>query len=299
MPIDFDESEMQESEALDQFVEAIMPQQAPPQTARRVEVQEPAEASSYAKTMSEVERRLELAKYYRVLLDDQLFGDASPVARQVEEEVRGFVQTRLRVLLNIEGGEVKPVKFPFTDNEVLVLKSVAKTILNKDGAPKPQRATAVAPPPPAGETTILEPYRRPEAPKRPYIKRRTLEENPPPEVKRAQPERETPAPASTPQPAQKKKLAIGDVFKEGGRTYELVLVDGKPFPKDITKQASSTRNKPLPMPQGEAFTAAVTAKAAVEAQMVSQAVAASPSGALVNQALSQVRHQEDGIQLNQ
>lgn len=294
MPIDFDDSDLEDTSALDNFVESIVPQQRPAPAVQKKTEAQPVQAStsSLNKTMSEVEKRLELAKYYRLLLDDALFEGASAAARQVEEEIRGFVQERLRVLLNIEGGGTKSVEQQFSKEEALVLKAVAKNLLNRAGAPKVRKAPVEAPPPqpqPTPEPVTIVVREQPEAPKRPHIKRRKVDEPEQLEPVVSTHLKQESAPAS---------MEIGSTFVENGKKYEIVLKDGKPFPKDVTKQAVSSTRKPLPMPQGEAFTALSSARAATEAQLVSAGVAASTGGALVNLALQQVSHKEDGIQLN-
>src|SRR5262249_21609094 len=51
--------------------------------------------------LSEVERRLEIASHYRLLLQDRLFESTSLAARQVEAEVRAFVKERLEILVGM------------------------------------------------------------------------------------------------------------------------------------------------------------------------------------------------------
>ena len=98
--------------------------------------------------MTEVERRLEMAYYYRLLLNDSLFVDAnSEIAQVVESEIRQFVQERLEILLGIRVVQPKAVE-QFDRAEALVLKTLAKKLLTKaTEAPVEEPAAAAAPTP--------------------------------------------------------------------------------------------------------------------------------------------------------
>jgi hypothetical protein len=77
--------------------------------------------------MTEVDRRLDVASYYRQLLTDPLFEGGGSSAQVVEREVRQFVTERLQVLLAMKADNrpiATVVKSPFEQAEVLVLKSL-------------------------------------------------------------------------------------------------------------------------------------------------------------------------------
>lgn len=78
--------------------------------------------------MSEVEARLEVAQYYRLILNETLFEDPPnpAVAERVEEEVRGFIKTRMQALMGVSQAEKAPARI-FTDAEVQALRTIAQT----------------------------------------------------------------------------------------------------------------------------------------------------------------------------
>jgi len=100
--------------------------------------------------LSEVEKRLERAQYYNLILKDTLFDDDSESARVVEEELREFVRSRLGVLLGLkhEPRKEPPKPPPFDEDEIQALKAMAARVLKKPAilAPKPEPTRAAAPP---------------------------------------------------------------------------------------------------------------------------------------------------------
>lgn len=112
--------------------------------------------------MSEVEKRLELASYYKLLLNNPLFDIDNDAAQSVQQEIRDFIRSRLEVLVGLKQ-DVKVIQsaLPFDDKEVVALKSLAakvmgkpsllqevkKPTLNKVSVPaaQPQSKTAVTP----------------------------------------------------------------------------------------------------------------------------------------------------------
>lgn len=81
--------------------------------------------------MSEAERRFARAQYYQALLKEQLFqDDNSQTATEVVTEIRGFIRSRLAVLLGIQQ-ERSQVADVFSAEEVKALKQVAARVLKK------------------------------------------------------------------------------------------------------------------------------------------------------------------------
>lgn len=115
MPVDFDDEDIAD------VVEEV---NNPEAQVLPVEDPEP----NFEEQMSEVEARLEMAQYYRLLLQDTIFEDPpSPeVAARVEEEIRGFIRGRMQVLVGV--GEPQPAKQQkiFTDAEVQALRTIAQ-----------------------------------------------------------------------------------------------------------------------------------------------------------------------------
>ena len=76
--------------------------------------------------MTAVEKRLDVAKYYRLLLDNSLFSDDSEQAQQVDKEVRGFIRERLKILMGVQPDKtLAPPEETFTPLEVTILKQIA------------------------------------------------------------------------------------------------------------------------------------------------------------------------------
>jgi hypothetical protein len=111
------------------------------------------DASAY---MGEVDKRLEVATYYRELLKASLFAGGGSTARIVEREVRAFVRHRLEILLSIRG-ETARVEAQFTNEEVVALKGLVagstelqflvQKVREKDRAPEPKVEVRPAPAP--------------------------------------------------------------------------------------------------------------------------------------------------------
>jgi len=77
--------------------------------------------------MSEAERRLDVASYYRQLLRGSIFESNEPGARQVNAELAAFAEGRLQVLLGIRADHqpVAIVKPQFSDEEAVSLRKFA------------------------------------------------------------------------------------------------------------------------------------------------------------------------------
>ena len=84
----------------------------------------------------EVERRLEVAACYRLLLNESLFNDPSPTAKLVDDEIRGFIRSRLA---NLVGVGAPTTDSTFTAEEVQALKLLAQKAIPafKKELPKP------------------------------------------------------------------------------------------------------------------------------------------------------------------
>lgn len=96
--------------------------------------------------MSEIELRLQKSQYYRLVLNEWLFADDySEPAVEVMNELRNFITERLNVLLGLAP---ENQALQFTDQEVMALKRLAGTALQKFGAmvqSQPQRQQPQAP----------------------------------------------------------------------------------------------------------------------------------------------------------
>ena len=80
-------------------------------------------------TDDEIDRRLAMVEYYRVLRGGAFFEeDNSPAALAVTKEIQGFVAQRVKILLNL-GGAQPVVEAQFTELEAKVLKRIAQEAL--------------------------------------------------------------------------------------------------------------------------------------------------------------------------
>lgn len=197
--------------------------------------------------LSEVEKRLEIASYYRLLLNDHMFGDMTPAAVEVEKEVRSFIRGRLEVLLGIKQ-EVAPAKDVFTEAEINALKTVASKILRKPELAEPTKA---APPPAPSLRQVVTPTPKP-----------------PPALKKT---------VSTPKQAVRKSETVNAATKDvpkkqidepaqvSGRIKkrykQIVAPNGRTVEIDVTPQGTSPVSKPVPMPTGAQLTQLSTSQA--------------------------------------
>lgn len=150
------------------------------------------EAAQVDEQMSEVEAKLELARYYRMLLNGSLFTDVSSApARQVEKEVRDFVRQRLAVLMGVQQEPVKKPKITdlFDGEEVETIKMLIAKVRAKAGT------APAAPREPAPEPS-LQPKKVPAAPA-------LAKKTPPPAQVNARPPPQQPAPQTEPEPAER------------------------------------------------------------------------------------------------
>lgn len=178
--------------------------------------------------MSEVESRLEVAQYYKVLLNDDLFDNTSECAKTVQKEIRGFVKSRLEFLLGIKS-EVKATteqKVAFTLEEVTALKALASKVMGKPQLLEVKNQSA-----------------------KPSIKKA---EAPAPTVQTSRLKKTTQVLKN---PAPKKKPTVTlpddpDVFEENGRLYKRVMRSDGMWIKQPWKppvgQVKNSAAKPTP-----------------------------------------------------
>ena len=182
---------------------------------------------------SEAETRLEKAMLYRQWITGALFDGDSEAVREVTSEFQGFAQLQLRKLLGIEAEKQDVIiKSDFTEQETLILKTLANQILsNPKLTPKKPNMAVTAQVKPA----VVVPQPKPLPPKKPQLRTRKV----PQEIATQQPVVAQPAPkpavvapkhpvqqqkpqAKPTQPQAKKPVvrAQDEVFEENGRTYK-------------------------------------------------------------------------------
>ncbi len=235
------------------------------------ETAEAVEAAAEADGIAEMDARLEVISYYRVLLSQPLFETYSDAAHRVEADIRRFVKRQLEVALGqrpVETAPSKPVpvQLPFTKAEVEALKSLTSlsaddvTALKMLSAKVLERsastAKAPAPPPPPPQPPAL----------------RQVQADPAARVQVAPSRQKAPArsfvPTAPPSPLQPRGRVPGPGRGNGAppepvvrrQFREVETVDGTGTRKmDVTKQVMPPPEapQPLPMPQGPYFEAAM------------------------------------------
>lgn len=180
-------------------------------------VEEAVDETDGEPTLSEVERRLEIATYFKAAMKGGFFETNTEISLVVEKEIYNFCRSRLEVLLGISQPSVTETeviaKSPFTEDEAKVLKAVAAKLLSKTAEVK------AAPPP-------IEPQ----------VKKNRI-----------------PQKSVTTQPEVKQSKQAKPVAKKPSQTsrkkYKTVVNDrGEEVQMDVTPQPRMPGAKPMPSP---------------------------------------------------
>lgn len=222
-------------------------------------------------SMNEVEKRLEIASYYRLLLEDNLFNDDSEAAARVNNEVRGFVRRRLEVLVGLRAEKTEAVS-QFSKEEVVALKAVAAKVMKVPAivVPKAPEIKKVAPPPPAA----IHKFEAKRKPGRPPKAREVISQ-----VKAA------------PQPKQPDGIRVGDivnskgeVVKKNAKFKRIVAPDGSEHDLEVTEPARATGGVP-PLSNAQL-------QMVMESQAQQQVASFSPAAAVAATAVITAAEQE-------
>lgn len=195
----------------------------------------------FEEQMSEVEMRLEKAYYYRMLLQQNPFDSDSPIAIEVWKDISKILRARLGELLGIgKGPSAVPLAAQFTDEEAVILKSVAGKLLknaNVIAQPKPKKAPGLR------KVSVAE-----------------VEGKKPTMVMRQEAVMQ-----QVVKPAQPAATITARGGKAGAKnkTYKKHITDdGREVVMDVTKQVRPVGMQPMPMPNIELSNAHATAQAA-------------------------------------
>lgn len=213
--------------------------------------------------MSEVEKRLEVAHYYRMLLKNELFANPSEAGQTVENEVRTFIRGRLAVLLGLKPEVASSSTSDFSDDEIQSLKEIA----NKDSefSNEEVKVLKVIASKLIGKPHLIENKPKPSLRKVQNENKSVAPvKNESSSVKKVQnkvePKRAAPKVAQKPQAPNKNTPKFGEVgwrFTEGEREYEVQINEkGELYNKDVTPARINPRAIP-----------AATSKAEIEATM--------------------------------
>jgi hypothetical protein len=204
------------------------------------------------RTLSEVEKRLRKANYYRAILENGIFdGEVTLEGEEVADEFREFAISRLRELMGLMApkppAEEQP--FPFSKEEILALKLWANQLAGKahllqPSAPKPTRkapvsqvALAAQPQPAPVPTQVAPPPAPPKAPQQPQVRRMADPSAP----RRPAPQRrQAPAQEASKAPQQRKS-----------QVQEVVAPDGSTVKVNLKGPARPVGIQPVPMPSPE------------------------------------------------
>jgi hypothetical protein len=293
MPFDFDTTENQEE----------VPEQPTKHEGRLARQQEVVDEEQFVnqfyddsaidEQMSAVERRLEKALYYRVLINQELFNEASDVGNEVQAEIRDFVRIRMAVLVGAVAEKttqpVAPVQPPqFTEDEAQVLREIARK-LKKHPLKETPSAPEVKPAPAVATGPAVKPMAPPKSKPGPKAPAKPLAKSNPGTRK---PAKVTAANQSITivEPDGSKKIyqkmldsERGEFYTDGsGRKFTLGINEaGKQFMRVVDGQARPVGVAPLPMANEMQYHAAATQHA--------QAVVSKSDpliGALINKTLT-------------
>lgn len=137
----------------------------------------------YAAVMAQVDRRMKVANYFRMVLDHDFFQDGSSEAAIATNRIRRFVREELEVLLGMKQAASKAIEAAapqFTDEEVGLIRELIarvtkpkqpqlKPMLTPIAPPAPQfkpiTAASVVPPPKKPQPVVAAPVQPPPPPK--------------------------------------------------------------------------------------------------------------------------------------
>ena len=109
--------------------------------------EEPQE-EDYQAVVTNVDRRLRIAQYFRLVLDSTLFEDGTTESRIVQNRIRKFVRDEIEVLFGMRAAAAIAAS-PFTQDEIDALKALAAaTIVARKRSSEP-KLNQIANPPPA------------------------------------------------------------------------------------------------------------------------------------------------------
>ena len=251
MPVDFDD---------DDISDVIQETEKQAQTPRYQEVANPIQ--DFDDQMSEVEKRLEMAQYYRLVLNDTIFNDPPnpEVADRVENEIREFVRSRMALLVGV-GSEPKKVAetvSSFSEEETLALRTLAQAEVVS--ALKALAAKVLKKP------AILDAKPRPTEVKPKSNREPTLRK-----IVRTSPAATTPE-AQTPRGARTPPYQAKGKGKRQDKVFKTVINEqGEEVKMDITPQAKPVGVTPFPTPQGRNAVEMHSAQSARQQAMVAVA----------------------------
>ena len=188
----------------------------------------------------ELERRLELAYLYRLILNENLFeGDDSECKRVVESEIRAFIRSRLEFLMGIKKEPIQnqQVELPFDKEEMAVLKALIKAARKK---PEIAENVKIENKPQPSLKKVSNVENKSNATKSPSLRKTTTRNK-----NSVQPQTQPPVTQQNSTPSYKD----GDIIEKGGVQFRIKEVNGVFLEVPIQKpKVVSPRAKPMPSP---------------------------------------------------
>lgn len=127
-PVNFDEDQEDQSQ-YEEFVDEVIAED------QVLEASPTQQASSIDSRMAEMEERLEMIQYYKLLLNGGFFNNApnAAVAQKIEKEVAEYILSRLDSLLNMGAAPIRSAvaQSQFTEEEAAALKVLAQPETHK------------------------------------------------------------------------------------------------------------------------------------------------------------------------
>lgn len=184
--------------------------------------------------MTEIEKRLQMASAYRKLIDFKVL-TGTEVEELVTDEVHAFAKSRLEVLLGVAPADNPSVHF--TAVEVMALKMLAKKLTDPKKEEEPVVEAKPEPKPVAKK--VSKPVKKVSKP----VKK--AEKPVPVKMSAYEPVEEELSPEPIPE-LSKEPEVTENIVVDGGRKYEMIEIDGKPFAKDVTKQVQGKGGVAMP-----------------------------------------------------
>ncbi len=92
----------------------------------------------YEQVLSQVDRRMRVAYFYRSILDSILFSEETSEARIVQSKIRKFCNDELEVIFGMRSAKAAPTVEQFSVEEVEILKNLAAQVrITKEAKGKP------------------------------------------------------------------------------------------------------------------------------------------------------------------
>lgn len=236
---------------------------------------ETAVEEDYGAVMAQVDRRMKVANYFRLILDNELFPGGEAEAVIAQTRIRRFVRDELEVLLGMKSAVTtarSTAVAQFTDEEVAALRELISRITKKPTPFKPVQQQQVTPPAPQFKPVTAAAVVPKPKPVAPPVQRTPA---PAPRQQQAAPQGVDPRIPPQHRADPTAKIVNGKVYiqartEDGEMLWVHEKKTGKktPMMKDVTPVARPVGVQPLPMPSIAQINTIETARADESVQMI-------------------------------